>query len=107
MCRWLSTKPGMTIMPDASITSASAAVQAGADVDDLVPVRSGRPPPAKSPTSGSRLSTVPPWISVRARRHHPEVETRGVEVGDVGRLRRHGSRSPGAALACSSASRAP
>ena len=64
MCRWLSTKPGMTIMPDASITSASAATRPGPTSTISSPsMRTSAV--VKSPTFGSRLSTVPPRISVR------------------------------------------
>jgi hypothetical protein len=79
--------PGMTIMPDASITSASPFCRPGSDRDDLA-VFDQTSALVKSPTSGSRLSTVPPADQRPARRHHTEVGPRGVEVGDVGR-RRH------------------
>ena len=38
MCRWLSTNPGMTIMPVASITSALVDVEPGTHLDDAVPL---------------------------------------------------------------------
>ena len=64
MCRWLSMKPGITIMPDASITSASPFCRPGPTAT-ISPCSMRTSAVVKSPTFGSRLSTVPPWISIR------------------------------------------
>ena len=93
MWRWESMKPGMTIMPDASITSASA-------------VRRPGPTATISPCS-MRTSAVVEVADVRveaehgaapdqrpSRRHHAEVGTRRVEVGDHGRGRRSAPDHP-------------
>ncbi len=63
MCRCESMKPGITIMPDASITSASPFCRPGA-IATISPCSIRTSAVVKSPTSGSRLSTVPPRISV-------------------------------------------
>ncbi len=64
MCRWLSMKPGITIMPDASITSASPFCRPGPTAT-ISPCWTRTSAVAKSPTFGSRLITVPPRISIR------------------------------------------
>ena len=64
MWRWESTKPGITIMPDASITSASPFCRPGPTAT-ISPCSIRTSAVAKSPTFGSRLSTVPPRISIR------------------------------------------
>ncbi len=63
MWRWLSTKPGMTIMPSASITSTSPLDRSGPTARIFSPSISTSPD-GRSPTAGSMLSTVPPRISV-------------------------------------------
>ena len=65
MWRWESTKPGITIMPEASITSASAATSPG-PTWAISPRSMSTSAVVKSPTSGSRLSTVPPRITIRS-----------------------------------------
>src|SRR3990172_7482673 len=56
-------KPGITIMPVASITWAPSTARPGRTSTITSPsMRTSAL--AKSPTFGSRLSTVPPWISV-------------------------------------------
>ncbi len=102
MCRCESTKPGMTIIPDASITSASPTSSAGATVDDLVVFDQdvgGREVTHVriEAEDGAAPDQHPP------RRRDPEVGTRGIQVGDLRRRRRPGSRSPSAGPACSCA----
>jgi hypothetical protein len=64
MCRWLSTNPGMTIMPEASITSTSPFARLGPTATIRSPsIRTSAS--ANSPTLGSRLRTVPPRMSIR------------------------------------------
>ncbi len=63
MCRWVSTKPGMTIMPVASITSASPFDRSGPTATIWSPSISTSPD-GEVPERGSRLSTVPPRITV-------------------------------------------
>ena len=62
MWRWESTKPGRTIIPEASITSAPSTASPG----PTAAIRScsmSTSPSAKSPTSRSSESTIPPLIS--------------------------------------------
>ena len=85
MCRWVSTKPGMTIMSVASITSTSPFARPGPTATIWSP--SMRTSPfGKSPTVGIEASMVPPRISF-PRRHDAEVGSGRVEGWQVGCLR--------------------
>ena len=64
MWRWVSTNPGITIMPVASITSASVAVRSRPTSTMRSPSISTSPR-GRSPIAGSMLSTRPPLIRVR------------------------------------------
>src|SRR5215510_11272397 len=63
MWRWVSTKPGMTIMREASMTSALGALIFGRTAEILPPSISTSAC-SKSPTARSRLSTQPPLIRI-------------------------------------------
>src|SRR5262245_36247653 len=77
MWRWVSTKPGITIDFEASITSALGALMLGRTAEILLPSTSTSAA-SKSPTARSRLSTQPPLI----------------------RIGRPGAGAPGACCAC-------
>ncbi|HEY3688091.1 MAG TPA: hypothetical protein VGL93_33950 [Streptosporangiaceae bacterium] len=59
VCRWVSTKPGSTILPVASTISASAASRAAATAA-MRPSSMSTSPYGRSPTAGSMLTTMPP-----------------------------------------------
>ena len=63
MWRWESTNPGITIIPEASIVSTWPLARPGPTARMVSPsiITS---PEVKSPSAGSRLRTVPPWIRV-------------------------------------------
>src|SRR5262245_52049279 len=63
MCRWVSTKPGITIVLEASITSALGALMFGRTAETLPP-STKTSAASKSPTARSRLSTQPPLIRI-------------------------------------------
>src|SRR5262245_35459554 len=63
MWRWVSTKPGATIMRDASMTSALGALILGRTAEILPPSMSTSAC-SKSPTARSRVSTQPPLIRI-------------------------------------------
>src|SRR5262245_20945988 len=63
MWRWVSTKPGATIMREASITSALGALILGRTAEILPPSISTSAC-SKSPTVRSRVSTQPPLIRI-------------------------------------------
>jgi hypothetical protein len=56
--RWVSTKPGMTIIPLASTTSASASIRGATWAIVSPSMRTS--PVGRSPRSGSTVRTVPP-----------------------------------------------
>ena len=58
VCRWVSTKPGITIFPVQSTTSASASMFASTAVILSSSIRTS--PVVRSPMSGSTDRTVPP-----------------------------------------------
>src|SRR5690606_41667553 len=63
VCRWVSTKPGITMNPVASMTSASALISGW-----TAAIRSSSmstSPVFRSPTCGSIDSTMPPRMSFR------------------------------------------
>src|SRR5215475_5893054 len=63
MCRWVSTKPGITIDFEASITSALGALMF-ARTAEILPPSTSTSACSKSPTALSRLSTQPPLIRI-------------------------------------------
>src|SRR5262249_7409623 len=63
MWRWVSTKPGATIMREASIPSALGALRLGRTAETLPPSTSTSAC-SKSPTARSRLSPQPPLIRI-------------------------------------------
>ena len=93
MWRWVSTKPGITIMREASITSALGALMLGRTAEILPPSISTSAC-SKSPTARSSVSTQPPLIRIArpgvvappaaARWPSPPIDGRG---GDGGRRR--------------------
>ena len=96
MCRWVSTKPGMTIMPDASIDLGVRGLHAGADLDDPVAV--------DQDVRGREVTDVGVEAEHGAaadqhpsRGHDAEVDARGIQVGDLDRRRRAASdhQAPG------------
>src|SRR5262245_54037462 len=63
MWRWVSTKPGATIMREASITSALGALILGRTAE-ILPPSTSTSACSKSPTARSRVSTQPPLIRI-------------------------------------------
>src|SRR5262245_50690564 len=63
MWRWVSTKPGITIMREASITSALGALML-ARTAEILPPSISTSACSKSPTARSRVSTQPPLIRI-------------------------------------------
>src|SRR5262249_48096312 len=63
MWRWVSTKPGATIMRAASITSALGALILGRTAE-ILPPSTSTSACSKSPTARSRVSTQPPLIRI-------------------------------------------
>src|SRR5499433_3341370 len=63
MWRWVSTKPGATIMREASITSALGALILGRTAE-ILPPSTSTSACSKSPTARSRVSTHPPLIRI-------------------------------------------
>src|SRR5262245_6561134 len=63
MWRWVSTKPGITIMREASMTSALGALMLACTAEILPPSISTSAC-SKSPTARSRVSTQPPLIRI-------------------------------------------
>ena len=60
-CRWVSTRPGMTSRPAASITSASAvAGRRSGPTAVITPSVASTSPTGRSPRSGSTVTTWPP-----------------------------------------------
>src|SRR5215813_8043962 len=63
MWRWVSTKPGATIMREASITSALGALILGRTAE-ILPPSTSTSACSKSPTARSKVSTQPPLIRI-------------------------------------------
>src|SRR5262249_15678756 len=63
MWRWVSTRPGITIMREASITSALGALML-ARTADILPLSTGTSARSKSPTVRSRVSPQQPLIRI-------------------------------------------
>jgi hypothetical protein len=55
-CQWVSTRPGATIIPRASISAAPGAASPGPTAAIWLPWMS-KSPPARSPISGSMVNT--------------------------------------------------
>jgi len=63
MCRWVSTRPGITIMRAASITSALGALMFGRTAAMVLPsIKMSAA--SKSPSARSRVRTQPPLIRI-------------------------------------------
>jgi hypothetical protein len=82
MWRWVSTKPGMTIIPEASITSASVHARFGPTCDDLVALDQDVAP-GEVADLWIHAETVPPLISCGRwgppRKSMPRVEGSGID----------------------------
>src|SRR5437867_4211292 len=74
-------KPGMTIVPEQSTTSASVAEMLGRTSAINFP-SIGTSALSKSPTTGSRLSTTPPFSRMRRLRPSPMVSWVSTGVAD-------------------------
>jgi hypothetical protein len=63
MCQWVSTRPGATIIPAASITLAPAGAARPVPTAAIAPLLTSTSAPATSPVPGSMVITWPPRTS--------------------------------------------